>query len=316
MRAITMKKKVVLLVLTAAAGLAASALGQSKVGTAGEQFLKMGVSARAMGMGEAFVAVANDASALFYNPAGLARLSRRELLATHTQYPAGINHEFVGIAYPVSKTGGTWGISFIALTMDDMKRTIPLAPGDGWDGTYFTATTYTGGITYSRSLTHKFSTGVTLKLIRDALDDKRAMGICGDVGTLYDLGFKKIQLGMAITNFGPDMKFIKESFPLPMNFKVGLSMVPYETKLHRVTVDLEGSHPNDNEERAILGAEYTFRDLFFLRAGRKIKYDTEHWSLGAGVALPTRWVRAELNYSYTDWGWLTQMHRGTLRLVF
>jgi hypothetical protein len=297
-------------------GLAASVLGQSKVGTAGEQFLKVGVSARAMGMGEAFVAVANDASALFYNPGGVARLSHRELLATHTQLPAGIYHEFAGFVYPVSKSAGTWGVSFVALTMDDMKRTVPLAAGDHWDGPWFSAASYAGGITYSRSLTHKFSAGVTLKMIRDALDDKRTMGIGGDIGTLYDLGSRKTQVGMAITNFGPDMKFIKESFPLPMDFKVGFSMVPYETKLHRVTVDLEGSHPNDNEERAILGAEYAFRDLFFLRAGRKIKYDTEHWSLGVGIALPTRWVRAELNYSYTDWGWLTQVHRGTLRLVF
>lgn len=309
-------KNTAIVLLALLLGLAAGAAAQSKVGTAGEQFLKIGVSARAMGMAEAFVAVANDASALFYNPAGLARLTRREVLATHTPFPAGIYHEFAGVVWPVSKSSGTWGVSFTALTMDDMKRTVPLAADDHWDGTYFSASSYAAGVSYSRSLTHRFSTGVTLKLIRDVLDDKRAMGIGGDVGTLYDLGFRKTQVGMAITNFGPDMKFIKESFPLPMNFKVGVSMVPYETRLHRVTVDVEGSHPNDNEERAILGAEYAFRDRFFLRAGRKIKYDTESWALGAGIALPTRWTRIEANYSYTDWGWLTQVHRGTLRLVF
>lgn len=309
-------KKICFLILAIGVGFSGSALGQSKVGTAGEQFLKVGVSARAMGMAEAFVAVANDASALFYNPAGLARLSEMEFLATHTRFPAGINHEFAGFVYPVSKSAGTWGISFIALTMDDMMRTVPLAAGDHWDGTYFSASSYAGGITYSRSLTTKFSTGVTLKLIRDALDDRHSTGIAGDVGTLYDLGFRKTRVGMAITNFGPDMKFIKESFPLPMNFKFGVSMVPYETRLHRVTLDLEGSHPNDNEERAIFGGEYAFRNMFFLRAGRKIKYDTETWSLGAGFAIPTRWARVEADYSYTDEGWLQQAHRGTLRLVF
>jgi hypothetical protein len=84
-------------------------VGQAKVGTAGAQFLKLGVGARANGMGDAFVAVSNDATAMYYNPAGLTQLYDREIIFTHVDYPAEIAYEFVGLAYPLYRVGGVFG---------------------------------------------------------------------------------------------------------------------------------------------------------------------------------------------------------------
>jgi len=300
-----------------------SLFAQTKVGTAGEQFLKIGVSARVAGMGEAFVAIADDPSAIFYNPAGLSKLKRIEVLANHTALPAEIKYDFAGLVYPLPGFGGVLGAHGMALWMDDMEETEPLAAGDHWTGRYFTTKIYAGGLTYARDLTDKFSIGITVRYIEDRLADykedwldEKANGLGGDVGTLYDTHFKSFKVGMSITNFGPDMKFIKESYPLPMNFKVGISFQPIYTTDHRLLIDMEGAHPNDNEERAIVGGEYTFRDLFSVRGGFKINYDTERFSVGTGFKVPAGPVKIKVDYAYTDWHYLSSMQRFSLGFLF
>ncbi|MCK4447841.1 MAG: UPF0164 family protein, partial [Candidatus Marinimicrobia bacterium] len=68
----------------------------TKVGTTSAQFLKIEPGARSVGMGGAFVAVANDATAIYSNPAGIARLSGIEAFFIHSEWLAGLNYDFVG----------------------------------------------------------------------------------------------------------------------------------------------------------------------------------------------------------------------------
>ena len=295
-----------------------SVLGQSKVGTAGMVFLDIAPSARVAGMGGAFVAIANDASALYYNPAGVAWLNSKQFVATHTNYPADIKHDYLAYVHPISPLMGVIGISATVLWMDDMKvmSTTRAGTEGNWTGEYFTYTDYVGQITYSKKLTEKFSTGINLKVIRSFAELEELMTIAGDVGTLYDTQYKSLKIGMCISNFGPDLKYIRESFPLPMNFKVGISAVPYHEPPHRLIVDFEGSHPNHNEEQAMLGGEYSFSDLFFLRAGYKFNYDAETWAAGAGFKFKVSSIGLNLDYGYTDFGFLTQMHRVSLGMSF
>src|SRR2546426_4819186 len=99
-------------VLVAASALAAAGparaqlkLGDQRVGTSSGSFLRIGVGARATGLGESFVAVANDPSAIYWNPAGLASLQRSELLLSHIQWPADIRYEHVAWVLPVQRLG-------------------------------------------------------------------------------------------------------------------------------------------------------------------------------------------------------------------
>ncbi len=241
---------------------------QAKVGTAGMQFLKIGPSARAVGMGESFLAVADDATAIYYNPAGLIQLGDPDLLFTHIEYPVGLSFEHIAFAYPVPAMGVVVGASVSMLLAGDMIETTTERPNG--TGRTFSASDFAGGITYCQRLTDKFSVGGTFKYLQENLADKVAKGWAADVGTFYDTGWRSIKMAMIISNFGPDIKFVDSPFPLPMNFKFGASMLLFNAPPNRIIFALEGSHPNDNMEMLNFGLEYAFKDMVFLRAGKKV----------------------------------------------
>lgn len=235
---------------------------QSKVGQAGAQFLDMGVSARAVAMGQAFAAISDDATAVFYNPAGLTQLDSREVLFTHLSYVADITYNFAALAYPLYSIGGTLGIGVYALDAGNMKVTSYENP----EGTYdpgtgepytFGAKDYALSISYARSLTDHFSIGVTWKLIDELYEQYRSTGWAADIGTTYDTGYRGIKMSMVIANFGPEMRFISKEYPLPINFKFGGSANVIEGQNHRGTFAVEGSHPSDNYEQYTAGFEYS-----------------------------------------------------------
>lgn len=249
-------------------GLPSMLWGQAKVGTAGVQFLKISPSCRAVGMGEAFVSVANDASAIWHNPGGLVQLKRPELMLSLIDYPAGIQYAYGGIAHPLPRLNGSAAFSVIYLGTDEMEETTPERPNG--TGRTFTAGDLAICATYTQSLTNKFSVGGTVKFLHESLADKSATGWAADVGTLYDTAWRSLKIGMLISNFGPDMKFVETPFPMPMNFTFGMSANLYNKAPHKVLGAFAWSHPNDNLEVYNLGLEYSFANAAYLRFGKKI----------------------------------------------
>jgi hypothetical protein len=291
------------------------AWGQAKVGTAGAQFLELGVSARAIAMGDAFLSICDDASAVYYNPAGLTQLTEREALFTHVSYPADINYEFAALAYPTPRWGGVWGVSFSMLNAGDMpyRGDYPSALNPTQT---FTCKDYALSFSYARSLTDRFKVGGTLKIIDELYDTERATGWAADVGTLYDTGFKGFKIGMMISNFGPDMKFIEQSYPLPMNFKFGGVIDLFRKENHKAVFAIEGSHPNDNMEKFNAGVEYWFKDIFSLRLGDHFDYDAGGISAGAGVKTNVSKAKLSFDYGYHDMGHLENLHRFSVGVIF
>ena len=100
---------------------AASLQGLDNVGTTAGQFLKIEVGARATGMGGSFVALADDPSALYWNPAGISLLDGPSFTASHIEWFADITHDFVGFALPFKD--GALGISVITLNTGRMEQT-------------------------------------------------------------------------------------------------------------------------------------------------------------------------------------------------
>lgn len=333
-----MKKRLELGILALALLLPSLSFGQAKVGTAGLQFLKVGVSARGNSMGDAFTAVADDASALYYNPGGLIQLGRSESIFSLFNFPAGLRFVYLGAAVPVEELSGVVGIQLTSLSTDAMIETTPEMPLG--TGRTFTASDVALGLTYCQRLTDKFSVGGTAKYLNEKLADKSAVGWSADVGTFYTTGWQDINIGMVIKNFGADMNFEDGPFPLPITFEFGASMIALQRPDYTLLVAGEFLHPNDNVEFYHLGAELTAANMFSLRLGKRVNaLRRDSWddyqkdpqkdpfveypildedgsisldgvAFGFGVKLPEYGVN--LDYSWSKLGLLGGVHRFTL----
>jgi len=288
-----------------------------KVGTTGGQFLKIGIGTRAAGMGDAFTSVADDASAVYWNPAGLARMSGNTLAVHHVAYPAQLDINAASYVFGVGFMPGMFAINLRGLSMEPELRTDTTHP-EG-DGRFFDAGDILFGISYARSLTDKFSTGINANFIQETLADYEANTVAFDLGVLYDTGFRSLRLGMVISNMGAEYSFLSdsESISLPIIFRLGSSINLIERGPHALLSSVEFSHPPDNAERGNWGAEYGFREFFFLRGGYKFNYDTEGLTGGVGVAFPASVSStARVDYAYNDFKTLGTVHRFSVELNF
>jgi hypothetical protein len=286
-----------------------------KVGTIGAQFLKIGIGARATAMGGAFTAVADDASSLYWNPAGIARLHYRALSFSHTAWFADIQLNQIGYIFSVPFLPGAIGIQARSLSMDRQPVRTVFRP-DG-EGTTFDAGDLALGFSYARSLTDKFSTGISLHYIQSNLAEWEATGFSFDFGTLYDTGYRSLTIGMSIQSIGSEMVYIEEAVKLPTVFRVGMAMNLFRSGSQSLLASGEFQHPPDNEERANTGFEYSFNDFIFLRSGWFYRYDQERFAVGGGLKVPTGLGDgATVDYSFTENNDLPAVHRLTLEVRF
>jgi hypothetical protein len=311
---------------------ATSTEGFNNNGTRAGQFLKFAVGARANGMGESFAAVANDATALFWNPAGVGNLQNLEVHLTHIDYLLDVTFDFAGLVVPTSS--GNIGFSAAVLGMGDEPVTT-VADQEGVSGVTWSASSFAIGVTLSRALTDRFSVGVTGKYIQENLYNSSANALAIDIGSLYDTGLSGIKIGMAMSNFGGKMKLSGRdltqrdvdpdpfiggnigqsadlqvgSWPLPLNFRVGLSWEAFRSGSSALLLASDFNHPTDADERINFGAEYTFSNRVFLRGGYKLNYDEESFSFGGGLNLPITNYNLMLDYSFNEFGILGETHR-------
>lgn len=275
----------------------------NKPGSTSAQFLRIGISARGMALGEAMVAYCDDVSALYYNPAGLIRLQRGEILVSHIDWPANINFVFSGVAYKITESSAL-GVSFANLYTDEMEVTTPLHP-EGTGETFY-ASNYTVALSYAGSLTDRFSFGVNLRYIRLNLMNNEFVESSWalDVGSLFETGFRGLRLGMVIKSFGPNVRFIYESYALPTEFRAGISFPLLNREGSRLILCSTLIKPTYTRERAAIGGEYLFNERLALRAGYRFNEDALGWSLGLGVSVPLSGIEVTAEYAYTDLGFL------------
>jgi hypothetical protein len=308
------------------------------IGTSGAQFLKIPAGPRGIGMGGAFVSNADDASALFWNPAGIVHVKGNELSASYTAWWAGINLNHASFVYS-TESSGSFGISMSLLTMGDMDVTTELQP-EG-TGQKFDAQDLMLGASYARSLTVDFAVGISVKMINQRIWNETASGLAFDVGTQYRLGFGDLTIGMSMMNFGPEMKYdgedlavkydanaqnpnnrlapanlATEDYPLPLHFQVGVSMTVLNTEAMKIRLAVDAAHPNDNQERVNAGTEITILDGFFLRGGYRFGYDLESATFGAGAVAPLGESCIKFDYSYALYNLLSNVHRISVGFTF
>lgn len=335
-----MRKNItLLLVLVSTLALVA----QNKVGTTAAPFLGIGPSPRAIGMGGAFVAVANDPSALYWNPAGISRNARTEVLVEHTNYLIGTSYNyFAGVvaldqdnAIGVSVTNLAYGTDIVT-TVD-----FPDGTGETWS-----ASDWALGVSYSRNLTDRFSIGGSAKMIMQKIWRESATGFALDAGLLYITSFNDLKIGMNIANFGTDMQLDGEdlfmshdpnptmkgnnkkipaeyhtaTFPLPILFRLGLSMDVLKSRDTRFTVAVDALHPGDNAQSVNVGCEYVWDNLVAARVGyRSLGLPNKEGGLTAGVGLSYDLainLTLKIDYAYEDFGRLQNIQKFALSVAF
>lgn len=289
--------------------------GFAKVGTFGGQELKIGVSARATAMGSAFVGLADDASAVFWNPGGLVNVTGNEVSLNHVVWAADTKLSTAVMAFSPRSIPGTLALSIRSYWMDpQLERTAYLPEGTGRT---FDAGTTSLGLSYSKFFTDKFSAGLTLNYLHMGLAETAVNTGALDFGIMYRIGIRDLKLGMVIQNLGGKFTFDERESKLPVAFKVGVSANAIKTKSQRLTGAVEFQHPADNLERANVGAEYALQDQFFVRGGYHINYDTDGLAFGFGAALPTgAKTKLQADYSAVDMSALGYVHRFTLSVTY
>lgn len=276
-------------------------------GSASAQFLKIGVSPRAAAMGSAYISVSDGAEGAVYNPAALAWINGTDIKFTHTQWFAGINHEFAAIAHTFHQIG-TFAFSVTALYTDEMNVTTPLQPGG--TGETFYSSNYRFGLSYSRFLTNRVSFGLTANYVHISLfSDFKADAYSIDIATFYVTDFRDFRFGMKIANFGSDIKFVDEAYPLPVNFTFGLSINALEMERQKLLVSMSAVKPNDGQPLAQAGTEWNYNDLLFIRAGYRLNHDVESFSMGGGLKWKISNYGLSIDYSYSDFDMLGATHR-------
>jgi hypothetical protein len=295
--------------------------GEERAGTTVLQFLKIGVGARAEGMAQAYVGVADDASALYWNPAGLNLLQRSQVSFHHLDWPADITYDYIGYVHRLSDT---WklGLAYAQLKTDEMPVTTEEYP-DG-NGQTFLFMDQALQLTASLRLTNQFAVGASVKYVREDIADVTMSGMLLDLGTHYMTGWRDLSVAVALVNFSgqfrPDGSYDPtndddtrsrnwEDFPAPTVFRLGSAVTLWEKGDHSVLGSAQVNHPVDNLETYHFGTEYGWRDTCFLRGGWKFNGGEESWAAGVGLKFRYQGIGVQLDLSYSDFGLLGDSQR-------
>ncbi|MBN1824064.1 MAG: PorV/PorQ family protein [Endomicrobiales bacterium] len=293
-----------------------------KAGTTSATFLKYGIGSRAVAMGSAFGALADDASALYWNPAGLARLEQKELSVTHNESFENIKHDFAGYAFPVFK--GYAAIAAYGLyTPEDIERRSGLNEADPYEPLtsiegYFKAYDTAAHLSYARFINKNLSLGGSLKYIQQTIDTESASGVAVDAGALYSFDTSPLSLGLAFQHVGTEIKFREKGYPLPMNVKLAAAYRITD----RLTTTFDLNQPVDNYLFISSGWEYFPVELLSIRAGYRYRLnglelgDLHGLSAGLGFNFKAGETNVRLDYAFVPYSVLGDSHRMSLSILF
>ncbi len=300
--------------------------GGENVGTAGAQFLRIPVGARAVALGRSYVANAYDGSAAFWNPAGIMQTeSRRSLFFGHTEYAAGINLEHASYHWHRQNYG--FGVSAGMLRSGEIPRTDEFHQ-EG-TGQTFRADQYQLGLSMARLMTDRFSFGLTGRFYQENLDEFTIRAFLMDLGVLYFVGVGDLRVGFAVRNFGSDMRpdgtppaipgydasseFQAVAAPTSGSFGVAYTWGLSQRMGLLTTTDFH--HPTDYSESFRMGLELDLDRRLFLRGGFETNRDEGGLSAGFGVQLARDGWDIRLDYAMSDMGAFGTIHHVTIDLA-
>jgi len=296
--------------LAALLGLAAPALWALEGGS----FLNIGLGARCVALGGACAASVDDASALSWNPAGLAGLEKKELTASHAELPESVRHDFFGYAQPTTR--GTFAAGFTYLSQGKLEG----RDGLGRPTAGFSASDAVVAAGFGRK-TESADLGASAKYIRSHIAEAEAQTLAVDLGARRELGQAgpgTLTAALAARNLGAGLKYADRRDDLPLRLDLGCAYrLPGG---HVLALDwLNGPYGSGNDVAA--GAEFKATQNLALRAGY-----TTAGAIGSGSGFETlRGLSFGLglssgailfDYAVTTQGELGRAHRFTAAVRF
>jgi len=175
-------------------------------------FLNIGVGARGLGMGGAYTALADDANALYWNPAGLSKLGKREFTASHAEMFESTRLDFLAYAHPTSQGTFAAGLTYLSQGKIDGRDSL------GRQTAGYDASDTALSLGYARKL-EIADLGATFKYLRSHIGSSEAQGVAADIGAKR--AFDRVSIGAALRNLGPGLKFQDQRNDLPLRLAVG-----------------------------------------------------------------------------------------------
>lgn len=260
----------------------------NRIGASSAEFLRLGAGGRALGMGEAYTAVAEGPEGVYWNPAGVAHVRSLELGYTRAELPGGLHHDFVAVAAPAALIGGGVAVSFTRLSQESLDRVdasnhalgrfsphseaIALSYGrefltddpDGINEKYFGNNWSVPNAIHPlfeerEPWTGQVALGATAKFVNEDLGTRSASTFAGDVGAMFrPVDLHDLILGGALRHLGGRLRFISESQPLPAEAAVG---VAYDARFEdwRVLPAFEAGAPYAGNIYGKIGVECSRR---------------------------------------------------------
>ncbi|MDD5688209.1 MAG: PorV/PorQ family protein [Elusimicrobia bacterium] len=289
---------------------------EAGVGSSTMQFLKLGVGAKQEGMGGAQAAVAEDVNSVYWNPAGLGSVSATELSFMHLSHFEGISYEYLAIGHPISEDS-TIGLQIMYLNYGSIRKTLEDVYGAydtaGSLGNY-SAKDMGGAISYGKQVDETINIGGSLKMVSQKIDTDSASGFGLDLGAEYVPVKGGIQLGLAVQNIGGKVG----SDSLPGNIKAGLGkkLSVFESE-NNLTIAADINYGLDTDSmRENIGMELLIAEMLSIRAGYKIGYDEESYTLGGGFKIAGESSSFDMDYAFIPTKDLGDTHRISLGIRF
>lgn len=264
-------------------------------------FLMIDVSPRATAMGGAAVAVSDDPSATYYNPAGLINLQGTKVMFAHNRWFSGITHDTASWARHITRNT-TLGFSATGLYAGGLKRTPDdYAHAMSGQGDKFFSLDGVVGVSLAHEVTPRLSLGITAKAIYQRIDKEFGTSGAVDLGGMYQMA--PFTLGVSIRHIGPRMGILDKVFPLPTIASIGFG---WRTGRSILTLELNKGLEEDGPGIARLGVEWSMvGDALKVRAGYRHNLsgpNGDQWWSGLSAGLGIKISSFQLDYSFTPYG--------------
>ena len=246
--------------------------------------LEVAQDARAVAMGKAFTPVANDVSAIWWNPAGLVEMEGPEVSFNHSRWF--VNSQFNSGAIGYRKGIHAFAINFMSFSPEEVEETTIWEPQG--TGRMLNLGTIGVGAAYARRFTDKLSFGARFMWLQESLDLVDYSTFSIDFGTTFQTGFRDFRLAMSMRNFGKDLQILRREFQQPLMFNLASAGELYGTKGDPffLTGAFEMNFTINAEERYHLGGEAWLANMLALRAGYMFNYDMFGFVVGGGLKVP------------------------------